>query len=154
MDQLICKDLTSFKTYEGKDLPTGKWLTVSQKMINSFAEATQDFQWIHVDIAKSKKHSPFKKPIAHGFLSVSLLSKMLTDIVTVESVKMGVNYGLNKVRFPHPVPVDSRLRLHGKIEKTEPYGDNGLKITWVCTIEIENVEKPACVAEFVSLMFE
>jgi len=85
---------------------------------------------------------------------VSLLSKMLMDLIHIESFAMGVNYGLNKVRFPHPVPVDCRLRLHSSIQKIEAYADNGLKITWDCSVEIEGIEKPACVAEFVSLMFE
>ncbi|RZS90473.1 MaoC family dehydratase [Aquimarina brevivitae] len=154
MRQLVCKNFTEFKTYEGKDLPVGAWLTVTQDMINAFAEATQDYQWVHVDLERIEKESPFKKPIAHGFLSVSLLSKMLMDLVHIESMDMGVNYGLNKVRFPSPVLVDSRLRLHSTIKKIEPYTDNGLKITWACTVEIDNVDKPACVAEFVSLMFE
>ncbi len=154
MNQLICKNFEEFRKHEGKPLPTGEWLTVTQDMINAFAEATQDFQWVHVDLERIKKESPFKKPIAHGFLSVSLLSKMLMDLLVVESFAMGVNYGLNKVRFPHPVPVDCLLRLHSSIQKIEEYGDNGLKITWDCSVEIEGVEKPACVAEFVSLMFE
>ncbi len=154
MNQLICENFEVFKTYEGKSLPTGEWVLVTQEMINAFAEATQDFQWVHVDIERIKKESPFKKPIAHGFLSISLLSKMLMDLVVVESLTMGVNYGLNKVRFPHVLPVDSRIRLHGSIAKIEAYSDNGLKITWDCNVEIENIEKPACVAEFISLMFE
>ncbi|TSE08819.1 MaoC family dehydratase [Aquimarina algiphila] len=154
MGKLKCKNFEDFKKNEGKPLPTGNWVLVTQEMINTFAEATQDFQWVHVDVKRTAKESPFKKPIAHGFLSVSLLSKMLMDLVIVESLVMGVNYGLNKVRFPHPVPVDSRLRLHSKITKIEAYGTNGLKITWGCSVEIENIEKPACVAEFVSLMFE
>ncbi|MEL6919388.1 MAG: MaoC family dehydratase, partial [Bacteroidota bacterium] len=116
--------------------------------------ATLDFQWIHVDVEKAKKYSPFKAPVAHGFMSVSLLSKMLGDIMEVQSVQMGVNYGLNKVRFPHPVVVNSKLRLVGRISQIEDYGDNGLKVTWDCVVEIKDVEKPACVAEFVSLMFE
>lgn len=107
MNQLVCKDFLEFKTYEGKSLPIGNWITVTQPMINAFAEATQDFQWIHVDKERSAKESPFKKTIAHGFMSVSLLSKMLMDLMVINSMAMGVNYGLNKVRFPHPVPVDS-----------------------------------------------
>ncbi len=154
MSQLICKDFEAFRKYEGKPLPTGDWLVVTQGMINAFAEATQDFQWVHIDLERIQKESPFKKPIAHGFLSVSLLSKMLMDLVVVESFTMGVNYGLNRVRFPHPVPVDSRLRMHSSITKIEEYDENGLKITWNCTVEIENIKKPACVAEFISLMFE
>ncbi len=154
MSQLICKNFEEFKTYEGKSLPIGEWLTVTQEMINAFAEATQDFQWVHVDLERIKKESPFKKPIAHGFLSISLLSKMLMDLVHIESFAMGVNYGLNKVRFPNPVLVGSKLRLHSSIQMIESYAEKGLKITWDCSVEIEGVDKPACVAEFVSLMFE
>lgn len=154
MSKLIIEDFKAFRELEGEALPQGEWVTVSQEMINDFAKATMDFQWIHVDIEKANKYSPFKKPIAHGFLSVSMLSKLLEDLFFVKTAKMGVNYGLNKVRFPSPVVVDSRLRLVGSISKVEDYGDNGLKITWACTVEIENSEKPACVAEFISLMFE
>lgn len=154
MEKLICKNIEEFKSYQGKALPVGQWVAVTQEMINAFADATLDFQWIHIDVEKAKEHSPFKAPIAHGFLSVSLISKMLGDVIQVESVKMGVNYGLNKVRFPHPVVVDSQLRLISEVVLIENYGDNGLKITWGCKVEIQGVEKPACVAEFVSLMFE
>ena len=154
MEKLICKNFNEFRQYEGKALPVGQWVTVTQEMINAFADATLDFQWIHIDIEKAKEHSPFKAPIAHGFLSVSLISKMLGDVIEVKSVKMGVNYGLNKVRFPHPVVVDSQLRLIAQVVQIEDYGNNGLKITWKCEVAIQGVEKPACVAEFVSLMFE
>ncbi|MEO0528348.1 MAG: MaoC family dehydratase [Bacteroidota bacterium] len=154
MGKLSCKNFDEFRRQEGKDLPSGDWIVVTQKMINAFADATLDFQWIHVDVEKAKKYSPFKAPVAHGFMSVSLLSKMLGDIMEVQSVQMGVNYGLNKVRFPHPVVVNSKLRLVGRISQIEDYGDNGLKVTWDCVVEIKDVEKPACVAEFVSLMFE
>ena len=154
MAKLELKDFEEFKTWEGKALPHGDWMGVTQEMINDFAKATGDFQWIHVDVEKATKYSPFKKPVAHGFLSLSLLSKMLGDLLVVKSAKMGVNYGLNKVRFPSPVVVDSQLRLTVGITKLEPYGDTGLRVTWNCTVEIENSEKPACVAEFISLMFE
>ncbi len=148
------EDFKAFRELQGKAIPTGDWLTITQEMINDFAKATMDFQWIHVDAEKASKFSPFKKPVAHGFMSVSLLAKLLGDCIRVRSAKMGVNYGLNKVRFPSPVLVDSRVRLNGRIAKIEDYGDNGLKITWNCEVEIEGSEKPACVAEFISLMFE
>lgn len=154
MAKLELKDLRAFRELEGKQLPIGDWIMVTQEMINDFAKATDDFQWIHVDIAKATKYSPFKKPVAHGFMSVSLLSKMLGELIRVKSVQMGVNYGLNKVRFPAPVLVESRLRLVAGISTIENYGDTGLKIIWACTVEIEGTEKPACVAEFISLMFE
>ena len=153
MAKLEIEDFKAFRELEGKPLPEGNWITVTQEMINDFAKATGDHQWIHVDVEKANKYSPFKKPVAHGFLSVSLLSKMLEDLIMVKSAKMGVNYGLNKVRFPSPVLVDSRLRLIGNIANIEEYGDSGLKVIWNCTVEIEGSEKPACVAEFISLMF-
>ncbi len=154
MNQLLCKNFNELKKHVGESLPIGEWITVTQDMINAFAETTQDFQWVHVDVERAKKESPFKKTIAHGFLSISLLSKMIMDLVVVESAVMGVNYGLNKVRFPHPVPVDSRIRLHSSIKEIEPYSEQGIKITWDCSLELEGIEKPACVAEFVSLLFE
>ncbi len=153
MAKLEIEDFKAFRELEGKPLPEGNWIIVTQEMINDFAKATGDHQWIHVDVEKANKYSPFKKPVAHGFLSVSLLSKMLEDLIMVKSAKMGVNYGLNKVRFPSPVLVDSRLRLIGKIANIEDYGDSGLKVIWNCTVEIKGSEKPACVAEFISLMF-
>ncbi len=154
MAQLELENIESFRELEGKTLPAGDWLTVTQEMINDFAKATMDFQWIHVDVEKAEKYSPFKKPVAHGFMSLSLLAKLLKDVLLIKSVKMGVNYGLNKVRFPSPVLVDSRLRLISTIQKIENYGDNGVKITWNCVVETDESDKPACVAEFISLMFE
>ncbi|WP_019668418.1 MaoC family dehydratase [Eudoraea adriatica] len=154
MAQLELENIESFRELEGKTLPAGDWLTVTQEMINDFAKATMDFQWIHIDVEKATKYSPFKKPVAHGFMSLSLLAKLLKDVLLIKSVKMGVNYGLNKVRFPSPVLVDSRLRLIGAIQKIENYGDNGVKITWNCVVETDESDKPACVAEFISLMFE
>ena len=154
MKTLEIENLAALEQWVGKELPKGAWFIVSQEMINDFAKATMDFQWIHVDIEKANQFSPFKKPVAHGFLSLSLLSKMLGELIIVKSVKMGVNYGLNKVRFPSPVLVDSKVRLHGGIKEIEPYGDNGVKVTWNCLVAIDGTEKPACVAEFVSLMFE
>jgi len=153
MDKLVVEDITALREYVGKDLPTGEWITVTQEMINDFAKATGDHQWIHTDVEKAQKLSPFKKTIAHGFLSVSLLAG-LGDLMEVKSSKMGVNYGLNKVRFPSPVPSGSRVRLQPRITSIEPYGENGVKITWKCVLELENSPKPACVAEFISLMFE
>jgi acyl dehydratase len=153
MAQLVIDDFEAFRAWEGKTLAAGDWLIVTQEMINDFAKATMDFQWIHVDVEKAKKLSPFKKPVAHGFMSLALLSKLLHDVLLVKSATMGVNYGLDKVRFPSPVVVDSRLRLACTIQKIENYGDTGLKIRWHCVVEIEGSDKPACVADFISLMF-
>jgi acyl dehydratase len=154
MAKLIFENLEEFRAFEGKTFPSGEWITITQEMINDFAKATSDFQWIHTDVEKATQYSPFKKPVAHGFLSLSLLSKMLGDLVQINSLKMGVNYGLNKVRFPNVVLVDSKLRLNGKVEAIEDYSENGVKITWQCSVEIQGTGKPACVAEFISIMFE
>ena len=150
----IYKNLAEFKQGVGEQF-VSDWITITQEMINKFAEATLDFQWIHIDAERAKKESPFGgTTIAHGFMSVSMLSKFLEETVKIESVKMGVNYGLDKVRFPHPVPSNSKLRLHVKIDKVTDQGSTGVKVFWNCTLEIEGVAKPACVATFISLAFE
>ena len=154
MEKIIFNSLADIKSFEGKELPKGDWYTITQEMINDFANATGDKQWIHVDVERAAKESPFKRTVAHGFMSVSMISKMLEDAFEVKSIKMGLNYGLNKVRFPNPVPVNSELRMLSAIKKVEPLGENGVKITFSCTIEIKGQKKPACVAEFLAAIFE
>ena len=139
---------------EGKSLPDGNWYSVTQEMINHFAEATLDKQWIHIDEARAEKESPFKSTVAHGFMSVSMLSKLLEEVFAIKSIKMGLNYGLNKVRFPNPVPVNSQLRLISSVKEIENLGENGIKVTFSCTVEIKGQEKPACLAEFIAALFE
>ena len=131
---LVFKNLEEFRSIKGKDLPTGEWYTVTQKMINDFANATLDKQWIHVDEERAAKESPFKSTVAHGFMSVAMISRMLEEMFIVKSVKMGLNYGLNKVRFPSPVPVNSELRMHTSVKDIEDINNNGIKITFSCTI--------------------
>ena len=138
----------------GKQLPDGSWYTINQQMINDFANATLDKQWIHADEARAKKESPFKSTVAHGFMSVAMISRMLEEAFAIKSIKMGLNYGLNKVRFPNPVPVNSELRMLSSVKEIEALGDNGIKVTFNCTIEIKGQEKPACVAEFLAALFE
>jgi len=153
MGALHFKNLAEFKAMIGKELPNSEWLTVTQEMINDFANATLDKQWVHIDEARAAKESPFKSTIAHGFMSLSLLSKMLEDLITIDSVKMALNYGLNYVRFPHPVPVNSKLQMQSSIKDIEDQ-QGGVKITFQCKVVIEGIEKPACVAEFLGMMFE
>tara|TARA_R110000822_G_scaffold18625_1_gene61430 strand:- start:260 stop:580 length:321 start_codon:yes stop_codon:yes gene_type:complete len=102
---LVFDTILDFKSIIGQELPVGNWYVVTQEMITDFANATLDKQWIHVDEARAAKESPFKSTIAHGFMSVSMISKLLEEVFTIKSLKMGLNYGLNKVRFPNPVPV-------------------------------------------------
>ena len=151
---LVFKNLEEFRSIKGKGLPTGEWYTVTQQMINDFANATLDKQWIHVDEERAAKESPFKSTVAHGFMSVAMISRMLEEMFVVKSVKMGLNYGLNKVRFPSPVPVNSELRMHTSVKDIEDINNNGIKITFSCTIEIKGQEKPACVAEFLAALFQ
>ncbi len=154
MKLLIFENFTDFKLALEKELPTGNWYQVTQQMINDFANATLDKQWIHVDEERAKIESPFKSTVAHGFMLVSMISKLLEEQFAIKSVKMGLNYGLNKVRFPTPVPVNSELRMHATIKEIEDLGFNVIKVTFSCTIEIKGQEKPACVAEFIAALFE
>jgi len=138
----------------GKQLPEGNWYTITQQMIDDFANATLDKQWIHVDEERAKKESPFKSTVAHGFMSVAMISRMLEEAFAIKSIKMGLNYGLNKVRFPNPVPVNSELRMLSSVKEIEALRNSGIKVTFNCTIEIKGQEKPACVAEFLVALFE
>ena len=148
------KNLTEFKSMVGKELPSTEWYTISQEMINDFANATLDKQWIHVDEERAAKESPFKSTVAHGFMSVAMISRMLEGMFSVESVKMGLNYGLNKVRFPNPVPVNSNLRMIATIKDIEDIENNGVKVIFTCIIEIQGKKKPACYAEFLAVLYE
>lgn len=154
MKPLVFKDFSEFKSMIGKELSIGKWYAITQQMINDFANATLDKQWIHVDEKRAAEESPFKKTVAHGFMSVAMISKLLEEAFSIKSVKMGLNYGLNKVRFPNPVPVDSELRMHTVVKEIEDLANNGIKVTFLCTIEIKGQEKPACVAEFLAALYE
>jgi acyl dehydratase len=154
LEKLIFENISEFKSMIGKQLPEGNWYTITQQMIDNFANATLDKQWIHVDQERAKKESPFKSTVAHGFMSVAMISRMLEEAFAIKSIKMGLNYGLNKVRFPNPVPVNSELRMLSSVKEIEALGDNGIKVTFNCTIEIKGQEKPACVAEFLAALFE
>ena len=131
----------------GQEVATSEWITVTQDQVNLFAEATGDHQWIHVDPVRAKE-GPFGTTIAHGFLTLSLLPRMYATAIKVEQTRMGVNYGMNKVRFPAPVPVGSRLRCRIKLLACEEVSGNGVQLTWDMNVEREGEPKPVCVAEF------
>ncbi|WP_158837849.1 MaoC family dehydratase [Polaribacter sp. L3A8] len=154
MKPLVFVNFEDFKQIKGQQLPVGDWYTITQQMINDFANATLDKQWIHVNKKRAAKESPFKTTIAHGFMSVAMISKLLEDSFSIKSIKMGLNYGLNKVRFPNPVVVNSQLRMLAVVKDIEEMANNGIKVTFSCTIEIKGQEKPACVAEFLAAFFE
>lgn len=148
------KNFDEFRADEGKVFEPTPWLKVTQKMINHFATATHDNQWIHVDQKRAAKESPFKRTIAHGFLSLGLIPKFLSDAVKVSSLKMGFNYGIDAVRFPHPVIEGALLRGIITLAKVEDQKFGGLKIVWNIKIEIKEVKKPACVASMTTLAYE
>lgn len=130
----------------GQTVAISPWTEITQKQVNQFADATGDHQWIHIDIEKAKA-GPFGGPIAHGFLTLSLIPMLSESAIKIEEVRMGVNYGLNKVRFTSPVPVGSRLRGHMKLLSATFIDDNGMQFAWEITIEREGADKPACIAE-------
>lgn len=136
----------------GQEVGTSDWLTVTQEMIQLFADATGDHQWIHLDQERAKA-GPFGTTIAHGFLTVSLLPRLIQLAMKVDATKMGVNYGLNKVRFTAPVPSGSRLRGRIKLLAAEAIPNNGWQFTWNVTIEREGSDKPVCVAESLSRQY-
>ena len=145
----IISGLDELRTYVGKEIGVSNWCEVSQEMINAFADATGDHQWIHVDVARARQDSPYGGPIAHGFLTLSLTPKLMWEVYKVDGVKMGVNYGVNKVRFPAPVPAGSRVRAHVKLLELQEIEGGAQAITQV-TFEREGNDKPVCVAETVS----
>jgi acyl dehydratase len=130
----------------GKPLGVSEWLAITQDRIDKFADATDDHQWIHVDPVRAKA-GPFGAPIAHGYLTLSLLSKFLPQILTVKGMKMGVNYGTEKVRFPAAVKAGARIRAKGELVAAERTKDGAVQATVRVTVEIENEPKPACVAD-------
>jgi acyl dehydratase len=130
----------------GRHLGHSEWVTVTQEQVNLFAEATGDHQWIHVDVERAKAESPFGGPIAHGYLTLSLLASLSGQVLAVTDTAMGVNYGLNKVRFPSPVPVGSRVRLTATLKDVEQVA-GGLQLTLSAVVEREGGDKPVCIAE-------
>ena len=138
--------LAELPSLKGKELGTSDWFEITQDRVNTFADATDDHQWIHVDVERAKAESPFGGPIGHGFLTLSLFVPMWSQILTVTDVKMGVNYGLNKVRFPAPVPVGSRIRLTATLVDVEEF-KGGLQLVAGGVIEREGGDKPVCVLE-------
>ena len=144
--------IADLKAATGQELGTSEWVTVTQEKINLFADATGDHQWIHVDPDAAAK-GPFGKPIAHGYLTLSLLPVFSSQIYSVKSAVMGVNYGANKVRFPHPVPVDSRVRATATLKETQDISI-GTQVVLTVVVEIDGVEKPACIADVVYVVAE
>jgi len=144
----IFNGVDELRAAAGTHVGASDWMTVDQSRVDTFADATEDHQWIHVDPERAKD-GPFGGPIAHGFLTLSLLSHLLAQVYRIDGVKMGINYGLNKVRFTSPVPSGSKIRGRFTLAKLEPL-DGGVQTTWTVVIEREGGDKPAMIAETIS----
>ena len=150
-DKVVISTVAELKTWIGKEVAVGKWVTVTQDLIKKFAEASGDFQWIHVDVERCKKESPFKTPIAHGNLTFCLLSSIVRNAdVELPPSKMGLNYGANKIRFTGVVPAGSRIRGRYKLLDVKDVDAKTILLTWCVTGEIEGGDKPVLIAESLS----
>lgn len=137
------------KARRGQEIGVSEWMLIEQERVDAFAQVTGDQQWIHVDVERAKRESPFGGPIVHGYLTLSLLAKFAQECIEVEGIKLAVNYGLNRVRFVSPVKVGSRVRARFVLGGVEDIA-GGAQMVWQATIEIEGGDKPACVAEMVT----
>jgi acyl dehydratase len=150
MPKRMISSLDSLKELVGQEMAVTDWFTVTQDRIQQFADATLDHQWIHVDAERAKRESPFGAPIAHGFLTLSLLPHFMHQAMEMqEHLRMGVNYGLNRVRFVSPVRSGARVRARFTLKSIKDVQPNGVEAVYEATIEGENSEKPCCVAEWV-----
>ena len=148
MPPRIIEGIEQLKSLVGQEVGASDWFEVTQSRINDFADATEDHQWIHLDVERAKSDSPFHSTIAHGFLTLSLLPHLVSQAVKVEGdFKMGINYGLNRLRFVSPVPSGSRVRARLTLQSVEDV-TGGNQITWSVTCETEGGQKPALVAEW------
>jgi acyl dehydratase len=144
--------LDDLKGMKGQSLGTSEWHLVTQDEIDRFADCTHDHQWIHVDPERARRESPFGGPVAHGYYTLSLAPYLIEQIFAVKGIRMGVNYGLNKLRFPSPVPVGKRVRVSATLGDYEE-NPQGAQVTVALTFQVEGAEKPACVAEAVYRYF-
>jgi acyl dehydratase len=141
------------KGYVGKNIGTSEWVLVDQPMINAFADATGDHQWIHVDVERARKEMPGGKTIAHGYLTLSLLPRLSDSVYRILRTSRGINYGSNKLRFTAPVPVGSRVRLHQVLMAVDDI-KGGVRLTFESSVELEGSDKPALIAEALVLAFD
>ncbi len=146
--------ISGLEALVGEHLGYSDWLEITQERVNTFADATGDHQWIHVDPERAEKESPFGGPIAHGYLTLSLGPVLMPTIMTVTGVRMGVNYGAGKVRFPSPVPVGANLRLGAQLDSVERLPGDGAQVQMTFTFEVQDAPKPACVAEIIFRYYE
>ena len=148
MPPRIIQNVEELRGLIGQEVGQSEWILVTQAMIDAFAETTRDKQWIHLDTERAQRESPYGGTIAHGFLTLSLLSHLHSQTVSFAGTpKMSINYGLNRVRFPHAVPAGARIRSRTSVQAVEDV-PGGIQITWLITVDLEHAEKPALVAEW------
>lgn len=138
--------LSELSAHVGQEVAVSDWITITQEQVDRFAQATGDHQWIHVDVERARA-GPFGAPIAHGYLTLSLLPRFFESALRIVESAMGVNYGLNRVRFMAPVPVGSRLRARLSLVSVEPIDNRGVQLVWDVVVEKEGSSKPVCVAQ-------
>jgi acyl dehydratase len=149
MPPLVVETVLSLKDFVGREIAVTDWLLMTQERIERFAEATDDWQWIHVDRARAQRESPYGTTIAHGFLTLSLLSHFMKQAIQIRGgVRMAVNYGLNRVRFPSPVRADSEIRARVRLLSLKELPD-ALEAVFSVSLEVQGLEKPCCVAEWI-----
>lgn len=153
LEVLHLKTIADARPYLGKKIGPTEWMTVTQEMINDFADATGDHQWIHVDEARAARELPEGRCLAHGYFSLSIVSKKVYELIILEQVNLSFNYGTNRVRFPQAIYAGDRLRMHAVLDKLEARPDGGTLITLSCTVDIDGKDKPACVAEVMSIVY-
>ena len=150
MPKRILDSPSSLKHLVGQEIAVTDWFNIAQERIQQFADATLDHQWIHVDVERARRESPFKAPIAHGFLTLSLLSHLMHEALEIkQGLRLAVNYGLNRVRFISPVRVGSNIRARMALQSLKDVPPNGMEVIFNATVEVEGGDKPCCVAEWV-----
>jgi NADPH2:quinone reductase len=149
---IVINGIAGIAQHIGITIGPGEWLTVTQEMINAFAQATFDFQWVHTDVEKAGRLLPGGKTIAHGYLTLSLIPQFLYQLVSVENVQAFINYGIHSARFISPVQAGGRIRLQAVFTNVEELPNNHVKLFMNCTLELDGSAKPACVAELISIV--
>ena len=149
----VIDGLDEMESLVGTELGTSEWVTVTQEMVQAFSDVTGDHQWIHLDVERAKREFPFGGPIVQGLLTLSLIVRFRNEIVDVRGVSRVINYGLNRVRFPAPVPVGARMRGRQTLISAKRRTPTTLRVTNSMTVEAEGIKKPACVAEAISLLY-
>ena len=149
MAKIVIPGIDRLKDWVGKEVAVTEWMTVTQEHIDEFADATGDDQWIHVDRERAARESPYKTTVAHGFLTLSLLPHLFMHAVEIQGARMGINYGLNRVRFTGPVPAGSRVRARFTLASAEDI-EQGVQMVWSVNVELEGADKPVLVAEWIT----